>query len=55
MCVIMITTVFNVFSTSVPVSLSTIITIFVMQIMTMLMSITIKYSSIHMYSCTIFY
>ena len=33
MCVIMITTVFNVFSSCVPVSLSTIITMFVMQIM----------------------
>ena len=55
MCVILITTVFNVFSTHVPVSLSTIITMFVMQIMTMLMSTIIKYSSIHMYSCTIFY
>ena len=55
MCVMMITIVFNVFSTCVPVSLSTIITMFVMQIMNMLMSIIIKYSSIHMYSCTIFY
>ena len=56
MSVIFITTVFNVFSTCVPVSLSTIIiTRFVMQIMTMLMSTIIKYSSIHMYSCTIFY
>ena len=52
MCVIMITTVFNVFST---VSLSTIISMLVMKIMTMLMSTIIKYSSIHMYSCTIFY
>ena len=51
MCVIITTTVFNVFSACVPVSLSTIITMFVMQIMNMLM----KYSSIHMYSCTIFY
>ena len=49
MCVIIITTVFNVFSTCVPVSLSTIITMFVMQIMNMLMSTIIKYSSIHMY------
>ena len=55
MFVIMITTVFNVFSTCVPVSLSTITTMFVIQIMNMLMSIIIKYSSIHMYSCTIFY
>ena len=55
MFVIIITTVYNVFSTCVPVSLSTIITIFVMQIMNMLISIIIKYSSIHMYSCTIFY
>ena len=38
MCVIVITTVFNVFSACVPLSLSTIITMFVMQIMTMLMS-----------------
>ena len=55
MFVIMTTTVFNVFSTCVPVSLSTINTMFVMQIMNMLMSTIIKYSSIHMYSCTIFY
>ena len=51
MFVIMITAVFNVFSTCVPVSLSTIITMFFMQIMNMLMST----SSIYMYSCTIFY
>ena len=44
MCVIVITTVFNVFSTCVPASLSTIITMFVMQIMTMLISIIIKYT-----------
>ena len=58
MCVIIITNILNVFSTCVPVYLcnvylSTIITMFVMQIMTMLMSTIIKYSSIHMYSCTI--
>ena len=38
MCVIVLITVFNVFSTCVRVSLSTIITMFVMQIMNMLMS-----------------
>ena len=49
MFVIVVTTVFDVFSTCVPVSLSTIITMFVMQIMNMLMFTIIKYSSIHMY------
>ena len=55
MCAILVTTVLNVFSTCVSASLSTIITIFVMQIVDMLISTIIKYSSIHMYSCTIFY
>ena len=47
MFVILITTVFNVFSTCVPISLSTIITMFVMQIMNMLISTIIKYNSSH--------
>ena len=47
MCVIMVTTVFNVFNACVPVSLSTITTMFVMQIMNMLICTIIKYSSIH--------
>ena len=50
MCVIVITTIFNVFSTC--VSLSTTITMFVMQIMN---NVNIYNCNIHMYSCTIFY
>ena len=45
MFVIVLTTVFNVFSTCVLISLFTIITVFVMQIMNMLMSISIALST----------